>query len=300
MRMDRKISLSIFLIVFISINAAALSPLCIDENVIEPSNILYKNNSRDILSYLVHNVTAPRFFYNASIGKDDNTVYAMGMCITESDPTVCSDCIRGATNELKSCPNQAAAYKWRSTHNALCFARYSNFSFFGPSNLNIEMHPLYEESNSKDIKTNFNISEFEEKEWKPFIDRLERNTSSEHGTSLSSRRYYATDQEFLTNFQTVYALMQCTPDLTSGQCGDCLGEIRRTYQNSDSSRGRQAGTIAWPQCFFRWDMQPFSGAFDPGETSNCNNYYCNNCLNSSLFWLPNILKKIGTDSITEC
>ncbi|CAL9232478.1 unnamed protein product [Arabidopsis halleri] len=264
MRMAKKISLSLFLFVLISVNAVAFSPLCIDDNESEPPNILYKNNSRDILTYLFSNVTAPRFFYNASIGQDENTVYAMGMCITKREPTVCSYCIRAVTDELKSCPNQKAAYKWRSDYNALCFARYSNIPFFGPSNL--EMHPLYEEWNSGDIKTNSNISKFENEKWNPFIKRLETEASKENGTSLSNCRYYATGQELLTNFQTVYALMQCTPDLSTVQCGVCLHTSVQTHQNSNNSRGRQGGIIAWPQCYFRWDMEPFSGAFDSDVT----------------------------------
>ncbi|CAD5327600.1 unnamed protein product [Arabidopsis thaliana] len=259
MRMSKKISLSIFLIVLISINAVAFSPLCIDEIGFEP-NIVYKNNTRDILSDLVTNVTAPRYFYNASLGQD-NTVYAMGMCITKSEPTACSDCISAAADELKSCPNKAEAYTWRSAHNALCFARYSNRSFSNTSALDNEIHPLYE-YNSEAIKTNLTLESFEYNKWNPFIGRLVTNASTENGTLLRNRKYYATGELFLTNYQSVYALMQCIPDLVSELCKSCLLASEQEYKTS-ACRGTQSGIIAQPRCFFRWDMQPFSGAFDP-------------------------------------
>ncbi|CAH8272979.1 unnamed protein product [Arabidopsis lyrata] len=262
MRKAKKISLSIFLFVLICIKAVAFSPLCIDDNGFEPPSILYKTYSRDILSNLFSNVTAPRFFYNASIGQDENTVYAMGMCITKSEPTVCSDCIKAATDELKSCPNQAEAYKWRSAHNALCFARYSNRSFSRTSALGIEMHPLYKEWNSNEIKTDLTLESFEETKWNSFIRNLVTKASNESDALLSNRKYYATGELFLTNFQSVYALMQCIPVLSSELCGSCLEASVLEYRTS-GCRGTQSGIIARPRCFFRWDMQPFSGAFDP-------------------------------------
>lgn len=119
------------------------------------------------------------------------------------------------------------------------------------------------------------------------MERLETDTSKENGTSLYNRKYYATGEEVLTNFLTVYALMQCTPDLSTGQCGVCLHKSVQRHQNSNISRGKQGGIIAWPQCFFRWDMQPFGGAFVSGESSNCKNYYCNN-LSKSIITLLTI------------
>lgn len=293
MRIAKKISLTIFLFVLISINAVAFSPLCIDDSGFEPLDILYKNNSRDILSNLFSNVTAPRFFYNASIGQNLSTVYAMGMCITKSEPTVCSDCIKAATDELKSCPNQAEAYTWRSAYNVLCFARYSNRSFSSTSALGIEMHPLYKEWNSNEIKTNLTLESFEETKWKSFIRSLVTKASNESDTLLSNRKYYATGELFLTNFQSVYALMQCIPDLLPELCRSCLAATVDAYEISEG-RGKKGGTFARPRCFFRWDMQPFSGVLDPGESSNCKNYYCKNLSKFIvIFCRP---KRSGTDS----
>ncbi|KFK28878.1 hypothetical protein AALP_AA7G059700 [Arabis alpina] len=64
------------------------------------------------------------------------------------------------------------------------------------------------------------------------------------------------DLELLKN---IYALMQCTPDLPSGDCDNCLRQSANNYQSCCSQK--QGGVVLRPSCFFRWDLFPFTKAF---------------------------------------
>ncbi|KAL1215910.1 putative cysteine-rich receptor-like protein kinase 33 [Cardamine amara subsp. amara] len=150
MRIANNISLSILLFVVVSINVVVSSPQCIDTGFFYP-NSNYGPNRHKILSSFPSDVMARKGFYNASVGQDSDEIYAMGMCITENEPKVCSDCIKTASDELQqNCPNQMEAYTWRPAHKTLCFVRYSNRSFSGK----LDPHPLYTEHNTGDIKSN--------------------------------------------------------------------------------------------------------------------------------------------------
>ena len=73
-----------------------------------------------------------------------------------------------------------------------------------------------------------------------------------------SRRKYATDTAIVASFQTIYGLMQCTPDLSRQNCADCLdwtiSSIRRV------SKDRLGAVSFQPSCNVRYEIYPF---YDP-------------------------------------
>ncbi|XP_009137325.1 cysteine-rich receptor-like protein kinase 11 [Brassica rapa] len=219
-------------------------------------NTTYDSNRRLILSSLASNVTGrDGFFYNSSFGQEQDRVYAMGLCVPGAKPKDCSDCITDAvTKMIQNCTNQTEAFSWPGTE-TLCMVRYANSSFFGTMDL---------EPNSLRYNTgNITISMSElERIWDAFMTRMIDSASSGRSgaSSSSSGKYYAADVTSLTTFQRVYALMECTPDLSPGNCEACLRENVRRYQQC--CRGNQGGVARRPSCFFRWDLYPFLGAFD--------------------------------------
>ncbi|XP_028767777.1 cysteine-rich receptor-like protein kinase 10 [Neltuma alba] len=62
-------------------------------------------------------------------------------------------------------------------------------------------------------------------------------------------------------FQTMYVLVQCTPDLSSADCRRCLsgviGDFRWYFY------GKIGGRILYPSCFARYELYPFSNSFTP-------------------------------------
>lgn len=72
----------------------------------------------------------------------------------------------------------------------------------------------------------------------------------------SSRLKFATNEADLPRwFQTIYALMQCTPDLDQSTCFECLRQRAARYL--DCCHGYQGGVSNSPNCMFRWDLYPF-------------------------------------------
>ncbi|OAP01192.1 CRK33 [Arabidopsis thaliana] len=215
--------------------------------------ITYGANREHILTSLASNMKGPDSFYNSSFGEVADRVYVMGMCIPGTEQTVCSDCIKVASDQLlQNCPNQTEAFTWvpRIT---LCFARYSYRPIFAMG----DTHPRYTEFNSVSIMSN--LTEFE-KRWQDLTDPMIKEASSPKDAGLSYRQFYATAEENVTTSQAIHALMQCTPDITTAQCRKCLRDSFNSYM--EVCHGRPGCTIAWASCYFRWDMYPFSGAFN--------------------------------------
>ncbi|KAF2303632.1 hypothetical protein GH714_020388 [Hevea brasiliensis] len=71
----------------------------------------------------------------------------------------------------------------------------------------------------------------------------------------SSKVKFATGEADLIPFQKIYALMQCTPDISQSNCNYCLGQAVGQYQNC--CYGKQGGLVYTPSCIFRWDLYPF-------------------------------------------
>ncbi|XVF25967.1 hypothetical protein REPUB_Repub13aG0259600 [Reevesia pubescens] len=79
---------------------------------------------------------------------------------------------------------------------------------------------------------------------------LRNNTSS--GTSL---RKFTTGSAEVTAFQTVYALVQCTPDLSEIECNSCLSEAIEFIPVCCDRK--QGGRVIGPSCNFRFEIERF-------------------------------------------
>ncbi|CAA7017729.1 unnamed protein product [Microthlaspi erraticum] len=100
-------------------------------------NGTYDVNRRLVLSTLASNVSSRNGFYNVSVGQGSGRIYALGLCIPETDPNLCSACIQAASDSLsRNCPDQTDSWEWKAGR-TLCFVRYSNGLFFDQ----IELEP---------------------------------------------------------------------------------------------------------------------------------------------------------------
>ncbi|XP_019086465.1 PREDICTED: cysteine-rich receptor-like protein kinase 11 isoform X1 [Camelina sativa] len=243
--------LCFFLIVNFNISSVP-AQTCMNSGNFTP-NSTYDKNRGLILSSLPSNVTAQvGFFYNGSIGQEQNQVYAIGMCIPGSAPDDCSNCIKKASDGLiQRCPNQTEAYSWHGEP-TLCHVRYSNTSFSGSA----DMEPSLLVSNTEDV--NSNLSQLSEI-YNGVIFRMINAASTAKSTLSSSNNFYNAPISAVSASENIYALMQCTPDLSSDDCESCLQESTNDYQLCCSQK--QGGTVMRPSCFFRWDLKAFSNAF---------------------------------------
>ncbi|KAF8086798.1 hypothetical protein N665_0612s0018 [Sinapis alba] len=253
--MKQRTLFSILCFVFITFGVASVSAqTCMDDNGYFRPNGTYDTNRQLILSSLPSNVTSQEgLFFNGSIGQEPNRVYATGMCIPGSTSEDCSDCIKKASEDLiQNCPNQTNAFTWPGDP-TLCYVRYSNTSFLGSAVLD----PRALLTNTGDIKSN--LTEFTTI-WEALVVRMIEAASTAKTTPSSSNNHYKADVAPLRALENIYALMQCTPDLSSGDCDNCLRQSARDYQSCCGQK--QGGVVMRPSCFFRWDLYQYSKAFD--------------------------------------
>ncbi|XP_010529592.1 PREDICTED: cysteine-rich receptor-like protein kinase 11 isoform X6 [Tarenaya hassleriana] len=243
--------LSIFWFALIS-SGVVSAQICPDTERSFRPNGTYDVNSRLVLSYLPSNVTAQGGFYNASVGQEPDRVHALGMCILGAQAEDCSKCIQTESDRITSnCPNQTEAYSWPG-HPTLCLLRYSNHSFLG----SLDLEPSFLDTG----ELNTNLTEFYGI-WEGLMTRVvEAASSSNDSVSLSNRKYYVVDIAATTATANIYALMQCTPDISSADCKECLQKCVDDYKLC--CRQNQGGAVVRPSCLFRWDLFPFAGAFE--------------------------------------
>ncbi|VVB07659.1 unnamed protein product [Arabis nemorensis] len=255
--MSRKnlFSLIFKLIVPVSLIVAVSAQICVDDfETVRPGDT-YVRNRRLILSSLASEVTAKDGFFKGSIGTYPDQVYAMGMCIPGAKQKPCWYCIKNASDLLmQSCPNQRTGIYWSGGGNTLCMARYSSRPSFGP----LDWNPNSAGYNTGDLTTN--LTDFDGLLEQLSVSLANKASSSGKDVSVSKDRFYAVDVVALTRFQNVYALMQCTPDITPSYCNTCLRQCYDGY--AYCCLGKQGGYVFWPNCIFRWDLYPFNGAFD--------------------------------------
>ncbi|XVF87666.1 hypothetical protein PTKIN_Ptkin18bG0138800 [Pterospermum kingtungense] len=225
----------------LTLTVAQQQPLyhfCINDNGNFTRNSIYETNLNSSIS-LINTANYDSGFYNFSSGQNSSRVNAIALCRGDVGSGDCIDCITNATVELRNrCPNQKEAIIWYES----CMFRYANRSIFGVME-NSPSFYMWNVNNVTDVDA-FNQA------LGTLMNRLTNSASS--GYSL---RKFATGTQRVSAFQTVYGLVQCTPDLTQAQCSSCLSQnIEAIPQCCD---GKQGGRVIGPSCNFRFESARF-------------------------------------------
>ncbi|KAE9618636.1 putative protein kinase RLK-Pelle-DLSV family [Lupinus albus] len=232
------------LLVIILINHAIaqqrfLSNVCNDNLGNYTANSTYKTNLNTLLSSYSSNTQNDYGFYNFSQGQDSDKVNGIGMCRGDVTPDVCRSCLNDSTVFLtESCPNQKEAIVWYDN----CMLRYSNRSIFGVMEPDPKFY-IYPLTNATDM------DQFDD-----VLRDLVDNLSSIAASGDSFKKYAAGSAQG-PSFQTIFALLQCTPDLSEQECNDCL--VGSITDISSCCSGRINGRIGKPSCNLRFDTSPF-------------------------------------------
>jgi hypothetical protein len=177
-------------------------------------------------------------FYNFSAGENLDKVNAIALCRGDISPEECRSCVNTTSHDLlhKWCPNQKEAVVWNE---GTCMIRYSNRDIFGV----MESQPsftVYAVQNASDLER-FNQT------LTPLLDGLRNRAASGNST-----RKFAVGSATAPYYQTIYALVECTPDLDELECNDCLlatvGLIRV---------GMVGGRYGTPSCDLRYEIYEF-------------------------------------------
>jgi hypothetical protein len=120
--------------------------------------------------------------------------------------------------------------------------RYSNRSILGVE----ETSPSFYMWNTNNVSANYD-------QFKDDLRKLLAILRSE-AVAGGSLRKFATGNAKAPNFQTLYALVQCTPDLSALGCDSCLTIIQSI---PDCCDGKQGGRIISPSCNIRFEVYQF-------------------------------------------
>ncbi|KAK4258881.1 hypothetical protein QN277_005280 [Acacia crassicarpa] len=217
---------------------------CDNANGNYTANSAYQTNLNNLLSNIASNTEIDYGFYNFSFGQNSDKVNAIGLCRGDVAPDLCRSCLNDSRTQLTQlCPNQMEAIGFYDN----CMLRYSNRSIFNT----VENSPdfcLLNVNNATDVDQ-FNGA------LRNLLDGLSSRASS--GNSL---RKFATGSAEGPNFQTLFGLVQCTPDLSLVQCSDCLVKVISDLPGC--SGGKIGGRILRPSCNFRYENYRFYNATD--------------------------------------
>ncbi|KAG5234800.1 receptor protein [Salix suchowensis] len=212
------------------------------------TNSTYHANLNKLLTSIYTNTEINNGFYNFSYGEDADTVYSIALCRPDIPPDDCRSCIRNASDSLvRNCPNFVEAIGGLDN----CMVRYANRSIFD----RMEQGPYFW---VYDVR--FNVSDvvgFNQFRM-TLLGRL-----SDQAAAGDSRYKYAWGQiADDRNFQKIYALVQCTPDLSSSACRDCLYNASGLIPQCCNAR--PGGRVIYPSCNFRYEIDRF---YDPSTIS---------------------------------
>ncbi|XP_048132152.1 cysteine-rich receptor-like protein kinase 34 [Rhodamnia argentea] len=230
--------------------------LCLNILTVHLSNAEYCNNTGNFLangnyaknrelalSSLARDIASEGGFYSGKVGNGSDVVYVLGFCRGDSSNDTCFKCITSAAEDLMiKCPTQKAASTW-GTGGPPCIIRYSD----APMNGVKQTSPTLMLYNTGHIQMDQN--EF---------DPIWRNLNVELAARASmgtSQLKFAVGSTVLPNLQTMFALLQCSPDLSRIDCQSCLLECINNYQGC--CHGFQGGVVQKPSCIFRWDLYLF-------------------------------------------
>ncbi|XP_073139410.1 cysteine-rich receptor-like protein kinase 8 isoform X2 [Henckelia pumila] len=222
---------SIFLLAHVIINLVAATVNLGDFST-------YKSNLETLLYSLPTKIDI-NGFYNASLGQNPDTVYASALCRGDVQLDACRECIQNTTNQLvESYPNKQAVI-WKD----FCTLRYSNESMFG---ILAESPEIYVWSMGS---ISSNPHHFMED-----VYRLLDNISME-AAERGCLRKVAAGNTSTVDRDTVFSLVQCTPDLSIENCSSCLSfAISNIPLCGDAETGCR---ILFPSCNIRYEVKPF-------------------------------------------
>ncbi|KAJ4906177.1 putative cysteine-rich receptor-like protein kinase 39 [Raphanus sativus] len=219
------------------------------------SNSSYAQNRDNLFSSFASKVVNNGGFFNASLGQYPNKVYVLGLCARGYEQKSCLSCVEKLTLETqRDCPNIMDSFIWGADDGGRvsCLVRSSNHSFG-----NLELDPPLIAPSPNHFAQSVNMTLFM-LQWESTVNKtLEAATKADNS---SVHKYYSAVHAQFTEFSDVYMMMQCTPDITSQDCKQCLGESVKYFR--EQFRGKTGGMASFPSCLFRWDLYAFQGAFD--------------------------------------
>ncbi|CAI8587264.1 unnamed protein product [Vicia faba] len=212
----------------------------------------FENNLSNLLLSLPSNVSASiSKFGNTSSGIGLDRVYGLYMCLDFVSNETCHKCVANAIEDIvKLCPQSEEAVVYEE----FCQLRYSNKNFIGSLNVTGNI--------GKDNVQN--ISEPEK--YESVVNKI-LNNLIEIASFDVSMNMYATGKVAFED-KTVYALVQCTRDLSANDCSKCL---QSAIGDIPSCCYASIGARVWSRsCYLRYEFYPFYLGETESKSSSTN------------------------------
>ncbi|XP_015882302.2 cysteine-rich receptor-like protein kinase 44 [Ziziphus jujuba] len=226
---------------------------CLGNNFTD--NSTYQTNLNHLLSTLPSNTSIDYGFYNPSYGQNPDQVHAIGLCRGDVQPEACRSCLNNSAHRLTDrCPNRKEAIGGYDE----CMLWYSNNDDSISAGVLID-YPRYYLWNLNNI-TSSNVDGFNE-----VLMTLLADLKSKAAAGDSFWKYASGNQSVPDYFKTIYALVQCTPDLSRDNCTKCLDKAIGDIPIH--SAGKQGGRVILPSCNIRYEVEIF---YDPDPPTSIN------------------------------
>ncbi|XP_068491986.1 cysteine-rich receptor-like protein kinase 10 [Phaseolus vulgaris] len=202
----------------------------------KPLSNAYKTNINNILSWLSSDAATSKGYNYKTIG-NNTPVYGLYDCRGDVVGYFCQFCVSAASRRLlQHCPNRFSAVMYYN----FCILRYSNENFIGNVTIN---HPRHHVGN----KSVSSVEEIQKSE--DFMRSLIIKATVE------TNQLYYMDGFNLSSTQRRYGLVQCTRDLTSEKCRQCLeAMLAQVPQCCQHNLGWLVGTAS---CHIKYDDYMF-------------------------------------------
>ena len=203
-------------------------------------NSTYSSNIRTLLSSLSSNSrSSSTGFYSTAAGQSPDLVFGLFLCRGDLPPEVCGNCVVfAASDTLKKCPEEKIGLIWYDE----CMLRYSDRNIFLESSLQNGTNGILM-WNTRDVPRN------QSDRFREVVFSLMNKCANE---AVNSSKRFAVSKSNFSSVETLYGLAQCTPDLTSGDCFNCL---QRTISSLPTAQ--IGGRLLMPSCNSRYELYKF-------------------------------------------
>ncbi|XP_018503206.1 cysteine-rich receptor-like protein kinase 25 isoform X1 [Pyrus x bretschneideri] len=215
-------------------------------------NSTFQKNLQSLLNSLPSNASVSKL-YNTSAGNEPDRVYGLYMCLDYVTNETCHNCINTAHLDIvRICPNSTESVVWEET----CQLRYSDVKFYGELNMADNIALANKENVSDPIKFEYTVREK--------LSELAKRAAY----NVSAKMYATGDVQF--EDKVIYALVQCTRDLSGDDCDKCLQhaieDVLREFYFSIGAR------LLSRSCYLRYELYAFyNGATEASISSSPNN-----------------------------
>ncbi|KAH0691699.1 hypothetical protein KY289_019057 [Solanum tuberosum] len=166
----------------------------------------FQSNLNRLLYRSLYNNSSDFIYTKASEGEDPDKVYGLFLCRGDIAPKDCKNCIDVARERIqRECPLKKQAIIWFDE----CLVRYSNVSFAS----------MLDTSVSRILYNTQNVSRPEQ-----FMGKLSAMFDNviTQAITVNLNLKYADNSDEINDFQRLYGMVQCLPDLSAVDCVTCL------------------------------------------------------------------------------